>query len=120
MPNLLQPTGSLINNIYANSIYPKPEVGMGATKLMYTDRAAFTIIAVRNDKTIEVQQDIATRTDSNGMSESQSYDFTPDPNGAKYIVTLRKNGRWVVKGDGAKNGTAFAIGARNQYHDYSF
>lgn len=123
--NLVTPTGSLINNIYANSEYPRPQVGMGATELMYTDRHACTIVEVRCNKageprTIVVQRDCANRTDANGMSESQSYEYTPNPDGAKDVVTLRKNGRWVKQGESAKSGASFAIGARREYHDYSF
>ena len=120
MPNLTKPTNSLVNNIYANSRYPKPEVGMGATELLWTDRHACTITSIINDKTIEVQRDKAIRTDSNGMSESQEYRYEPNPDAKKTIVTLRKNGRWVKKGDKMHNGTSFAIGARNEHYDYSF
>ncbi len=120
MPDLTKPTGSMVNNIYANSYYRKPEVGMGATELMWTDRHACTIIRVINDKTIEVQHDRAIRTDANGMSDAQTYRYEPNLNAEKTIVTLRRNGRWVKKGDKMHNGTSFAIGTRNEYHDYSF
>jgi hypothetical protein len=120
MSGLLGPTHSLVNNIYAHSRQPKPEVGMGATELLYTDRHACTIVEVVNDKTIVVQADNSRRTDSNGMSECQSYEYSPNPNAPKVTVTLRKNGRWVRKGEGMKNGTTFAVGGRDEYHDYSF
>lgn len=120
MANLLKPTNSLFNNIYANSKYPAPEVGMGATELLWTDRRAYTIVEVRGPKTIVVQQDDAKRADSYGMSDAQSYTYQPNPEGHKYVVTLRNNGRWVKQGETAKNGTAFLIGARKEYFDFSF
>lgn len=104
----------------ANSSHPTPVVGMGCTLLYYTDRKAATIVEVVNERKIAIQEDIATRIDSNGMSESQAYTYSPNPEAAKEIYTLRKNGRWVRVGDSAKNGQAIGIGYRKSYHDYSF
>lgn len=113
-------TNSLVNATMGNSA-AAPVVGMGATELGWTDRHAYTVTSVsKNGKVVQVQQDTATRTDKNGMSESQSYDFTPNPEGSKRTVTLRKNGCWVAKGGSMKGGTRFAIGHRSEYHDYSF
>jgi hypothetical protein len=92
---------------------------MGATEICWSDRHAYTIIEVINDKKIVVQQDKATRTDTNGMSDAQSYAFSPDPNGPKRTLTLRKNGRWVPVGQGM-NDDNFVIGMRQEYYDYSF
>jgi hypothetical protein len=99
----------------------KPEVGMGATVLHYTDREAGTITYVHpNGRALIFQRDKATRTDSNGMSECQSYRYEPDPNGRKLTFTLRANGRWVLAGQGLHKGTRLHIGDRAHYHDYSF
>lgn len=124
--NLTSPTNSLQSNIMANGNGNTiPAVGMGATKLMYTDRHAGTIVAVRTNKKGKVvaftwREDNATRTDSNGMSDSQSYAYSEDVSASPYEVTLRANGRWVKVGESAKNGTAFGIGYREKFHDYSF
>jgi hypothetical protein len=118
-------TGSLVNLISGNSQQPTPEVGMGATVLQWTDRSAATIVevAITNKgvpKAITIQYDNSQRTDSNGMSESQTYDYTPNPHGSKVEYTLRKNGAWVRRGDPLKGGQRVAIGYRDTYHDYSF
>jgi len=123
--SLLGPTGSLTNNIAANSRQKTPEVGMGATQLMYTDRHAGTIVELIKNNQGEVsgfiwQQDNTRRTDDNGLSESQSYEYTPNLKSPKITVTLRKNGRWVVKGEDLWSGTSFLIGHRDEYYDYSF
>lgn len=120
MPNLTKPTNSLMSNIYLNSKMPEPVVGMGATACYYTDRHACTVIEVRGPKTIVVQEDTATRSDNLGMSDCQSYEYSPNPNGHKYVVTLRNNGRWVKQGQSAKNGLGLVIGRRMHYYDYSF
>jgi hypothetical protein len=113
--------GSIMNRIMEDSTQPAPEVGQGATLLFYSDRHACTVIEVaKNGKTIKVQEDTATRTDGNGMSDSQSYSYAPDPKGTVYTFTLRKNGYWVKKGEGINSGTRLGLGFRQAYHDYSF
>lgn len=113
-------TNSLVNLVVGQEGNPVPEVGMGATELCWTDRHAFTIIEVLSPKEIRVQQDFAERADANGMSESQEYTYSPDPNGRTQLITLRKNGAWVTKGKQMQNGTRFKLGVRMEYYDYSF
>jgi len=113
--------GSFQNMMAGEAKYPKPESGMGATVVMWTDRYACTIIDIdKDEKTITIQFDKATRTDKNGMSESQSYSYKQDPNGQTIIFTKRKGDRWVKKGQSLHDGVRLAIGARNHYYDYSF
>lgn len=111
--------GSLVNHIYSNSVQIVPEVGMGATILMYSDRHAATIIEV-NKNTVVVQRDFAVRSDHNGMSDAQDYSHSPNPDGIKETFTLRNNGRWVSKGSGMRNGPSLLIGKRDHHHDFSF
>lgn len=119
--------GNLMNRI-AETVKPLvPEVGMGATILMYSDRHAATVIEILDVRMISkqptkiiVQQDRAIRTDSNGQSEAQEYRFEPDANGRKYTFTLRKNGTYVEAGASMRNGTIVRLGERDSYHDYSF
>lgn len=115
--------GSLVNHILSNSTkgQPEPVVGMGATELQWTDRTPVTIIEVsKNGKTIKVQEDHAKRTDDNGMSESQTYSYSANPEGRIQTYTLRKNGAWVRKGEPMKEGSKLRIGIREKYHDFSF
>ncbi len=94
-----------------------PEVGMGATELCWTDRRAYTIIEVsKSGRRFTMQEDKATPLHE-GMTESQSWIFDPNPNGCKEIVSLRKDGKWRVKGS---NGLQVLVGARQKYYDYSF
>ena len=119
--SLLTPTGSLTNNIYANAQQETPVVGMGATELWHTDRHAVTIVSVsKNGKRIEVQRDNAKRLDKNGLSESQTYEYTPNPDAPRLTYTLRRNGRWVAVGSGRVTGRALLIGHRDEYIDPCF
>ena len=94
-----------------------PTVGMGVTFLCWTDRHAGTIIEVsKSGKKIVVQRDHAKRTDSNGMSELQSYEFSRNPEAAREEFSLRKNGEWRK----VRCGSRIALGHRSEYHDYSF
>lgn len=108
--------GNLNNRLMENIAPAVPEVGMGATILSFSDRHAATVVEILTPKKVVIQRDNAKRTDSNGMSESQDYEFTPDPNGAKIIITLRKNGRWLEQ----KGSTVVNLGRRSAYHDFSF
>lgn len=100
-----------------NLIYPgnvEPVVGMGATEYMWSDNHPYTVIDIsESGKTLKLQADTATRTDTNGMSESQSYDYTRNPDGEIVTVRLTKKG-WKHKG------RRFGLGHRREYHDYSF
>lgn len=102
---------------------PVPEVGMGATVLMWSDRHPATIVAVvtfkggaraGQVKEIHVQQDDAKRVDNNGMSESQTYEFTPNKDAGIQIFKVTKSG--AFKGSGGQ----LRIGERDKYHDFSF
>lgn len=108
-------TGSLINHLFAGSQMPTPEVGMGATVLSWTDRHAATITEVKG-KRVTVRLDEAIRTDKNGMSESQTYEYKSNPDGMEMTFSLRKNGQYKLVG----GGKVLAVGERRHYRDYSF
>lgn len=70
---------SLINMMMENSKAKKPEVGMGVTKLMYSDREAYTVQRVISNMRVIITRDIAKRVDENGMSDAQAYEFESVP-----------------------------------------
>ncbi len=109
--------GSFHNLMYAGTKPKTPKVGDGATVLHWTDRSAATVVKVSaSGKTIWVQDDTATRTDKNGMSDGQSYTFARNPDGFIRKATLRKDGRYRVS-----NGTSgVMVGRRDEYYDYTF
>ena len=109
-----------INNLQGEAKQAEPKVGMGATELMWTDRRPCTIIEVRSATCIVVQADHAQRIDANGMSDMQNYEYTLNPNAPTTVVTRRKNGAWVCKGQPMRSGRRYAIGHREKYHDFSF
>ncbi len=120
-------TGNLFNHLMTRGSKPEmPSVGDGATVCLWTDRHAATVIAVEKN-IVTVQRDIAVRTDSNGMSDCQDYEYKPDPKGNKQYFRLNmKTGRWVEvvrnseTGRWNINGNGISFGHRSEYHDYSF
>lgn len=93
------------------------KVGDPATIVMYTDRHAATVIAVsKSGKTITIQHDLATRTDKNGWSENQTYEYQRNVQGRTEVARLGKYG-WRI---GGRNGTKVLIGIREEYWDPSF
>jgi hypothetical protein len=95
---------------------PVPEVGMGVTILMWTDRYAGTITRVSpSGKTFWYREDKATCT-GNGMNESQTWTHEPDPNAPEHAARLSKRGEWHR----SPGSTRLALGYRNTYRDPSF
>lgn len=111
-------TGSLINKLMDESgDAAKPEVGMGCTLTGWTDRHAATIIQVSpTGHKIWVQRDKATRTDSNGMSDAQTWEFEPDPTGAVGVYSRRSDGSYRQVGGQSR----CLVGVRSEYFDFSF
>ena len=94
-----------------------PEIGLGATVCLWSDRLPYTIIKVsKSGKTITLQADRYHRLDSNGMSEDQRYIYQPNINGDIIKASLRKNGVFRV----SKTNCSVILGFRQRYYDYSF
>lgn len=121
-------TASMTNYLMSGTKgQPTPFVGMGATKLGWTDRYPATIVEVLNDgKLIAVQEDKSVRVDKNGMSEDQDYEFTPNPAASLEYYKLNKSGAYRAVTKNEKGNLVFCgggqlrIGERDRYHDYSF
>ncbi len=109
-------TGSVINHLISGTNgQPTPEVGMGVTVLMWTDRHAGTITRVDpKGRKFWFREDTAIRTDSYGMSDCQSYRYEPNPSAPEELAVLKKNGAWRT-GRGQMR-----LGDRRAYHDFSF
>jgi hypothetical protein len=81
----------------------------------------------RDDLAHTHREDRAIRTDSNGLSESQTYTYEPNPNGERHWFRRRKNGTWEEvklnhKTDRYRKtgGLGLRIGEREEYRDPSF
>lgn len=95
-----------------------PRVGEGATVHYAHDRQAATVVEISNDwANVWVQEDHATRLDSNGENGPQSYAFTRDLDGYRSLFTLRESGEWVADGYD-DNGPRVTFGERDHFWDF--
>lgn len=125
-------TGSLVNHLHSRAVRgaPEPEVGMPATILHWTDRSPATIVSVEtvgNALIIGAQDDLYQRTDKNGFSETQTYDYSPNPNGHIQYFRRDKNGFWKQVRKNAETGrwnksegSGIRLGVREKYWDPCF
>jgi hypothetical protein len=98
-----------------------PAIGTPATLAWWSDSNPATIIAVSaSGKRITVQEDSATRVDGNGMSDSQTYEYERNPEGAIWVFSQRKNGRWYLIGQEMHSTPVCHVGSRRKYYDFSF
>ena len=99
----------------------EPKVGMGATLVVGSDRYPYTIIIVsENKKTIWATPDGYKPTSRHDYYGTQDYIYTTVINATAEEFTLRKNGRWVKKGESLHTGLGLHIGERRAYQDPSF
>lgn len=112
--------GNLMNRIAEEAKMPEPKVGMGATINMHSDRYAVTIVEVVSPSRIVVQHDRSKLIGGSRQSESQEYEFTPNPKGEKKVFSKRKNGLWIESGHERGSGTSLTIGVRDEYYDPGF
>ena len=86
--------GSLTNRIEENKVFGKEiVVGMGATEFGWSDRHAYEVTRVVDQKHVFIRKVKATRIDENGMSDCQDYKYESDPT-AREIELVQRNGGW--------------------------
>ena len=131
-------TGSFINHLQARSTIgqPTPEVGMGATMLLWTDRVAGTITKVtelggskRWTYEIEVKRDVSNVVSGSGHDGSAKYEYQSAPWATPHHFRCeRDGGRWREVRENDKGnlvlvssgGRGLRIGEREEYRDPSF
>lgn len=108
--------GSFQNRLAERAKNPKPEVGMGATALYWSDRQAYEIIAVKDEKHITIRRMKAKCIDYFGGD----WEVEPDPEGYTLSLYLSKNGWRERIGRNGLGDIKFAIGYACEYEDPSF
>ena len=99
-----------------------PSTEKGCTEVMWSDRHAWFINSVSEDgKTIEIERPKVVRTDSNDMSECQTYDFQRRDNPIKYTLRFAYKGWWVLNSEGKRHRKMrLDFHGMSEYFDYSF
>jgi hypothetical protein len=102
--NIGTQTNSVVNHLYSRMTIgaPAPVVGMGATKLSWTDRHAATVTKVTKLKSkvwayeIFVIEDKPTVVSGSVHDGSAVYTFEPNPSGYADMYRMdSKTGKWV-------------------------
>tara|TARA_R110000822_G_scaffold3036_10_gene13889 strand:- start:3205 stop:3564 length:360 start_codon:yes stop_codon:yes gene_type:complete len=117
------------NNIESLTLTKEALIGTGATVFLFSDRYACTVVDFDEvKKIITVQSDNAKRTDFNGMSDCQSYDYSTDENGRYFRFKIKdeewreayvnEKGNFVLRKP--SDSKKLAVGFRRQYYDFSF
>lgn len=97
-----------------------PVKGMGVTGGCGSDRYPYTILDVSSSgKQIRIQEDDALLTSGDITRYSQVYEYSPNLNGRKVTISLRKDGRWREVGSG-RGASTYGVGHRSKYYDPSF
>jgi hypothetical protein len=109
--------GSLQNAMADQTRSLTPEVGMGATEVLYSDRHPYTVTRILSAKRITVKPDEATRIDKNGCSEDQQYAYVTRQDYPEITLFLNKRGRWKRLGDA--DGATYLLGRREEYYDFT-
>lgn len=78
--------GSLDNRFAEGKTYGKIEIGTGVTEMCYSDRHAYEVVEIIDEKHLVIRRCKATRIDNNGMSDSQSYKYELEPYEEKIIT----------------------------------
>lgn len=112
--------GSLQNRIEEWARMPEPEVGMGVTELCYTDRHPYEIIEVKDSRHITVRRLDHKRIDNNGISESQDYEYSSNPNNPVATLFKTKDGKWVERIGKRYGCNGWKLGKAEEYYDFSF
>ncbi len=122
-------TGSIVNAIGRQTKdILEPKVGVGCTVLMWSDRSPATIVEVSPSKrSIWVVGNGYKNFPGhcNAFTEDQKYVIEPIPPekaNRKYAeeYTLRKNGKYVAKGEPYLGGSVLLIGVQEVYRDPHF
>jgi hypothetical protein len=108
----------------AKTTAPAPEVGMGASYGAGSDSYPATIVEIsKSGKMLWIQQDevIVTGEWAQGEYEARTYSTMPNTEATRICYTLRKNGRWIMKGQPITAWyCALSIGARRYRQDPHF
>ena len=113
--------GSLQNRLQERSSSDIiPEVGMGATELCYSDRHAYEITKIIDARHILVRRLDYKRTDTNGISEIQEYEFTSNSSFPEETLFKTHKGKWKQRIGSHGEGNVFLLGVKEEYRDPTF
>ena len=109
--------GSLQNRLEENCKGLKPEVGMGVTEMLWSDREPWEIVAVKDERHITVRR---MKAKCKNWFAGDWEEATPDENGSLAELFKTKKGQWRERIGRSLGCTVFVIGYAEKYEDPSF
>lgn len=114
-----QMVGSLQNRLSEHMIPPEPEVGMGCTELLYSDRHAYEIIEVKDARHCKARAlDCKMKPGTDWLDQDYEYSSNPKNPVVNLFKTCR--GYWVERYSNGSYGSRFRLGVAEEYRDPSF
>lgn len=109
--------GSLQNRLMENARTPELKIGMGVTECLWSDRHAWEIIAIKDDRHITIRRMGYKCLDY----YAGDYELFSDPNGRVINLFKTKNNGWRQRiGKNGLGDTRFAVGHADEYRDPTF
>lgn len=97
-----------------------PEIGMPCTICYVTDSRPAEVVAIRKDgKEIDIR-DMDYKLIKGDVFSGAEYEYTSNPNNGISTYTLRKNGRYIRKGEPLRGGSPLSLGFARYYYDPHF
>lgn len=94
-----------------------PEVGMGCTEILWSDRRAHTVVEVLSPNKVAVRENKTVCKDY----FADEYEILDELQGGADVYTRRRSGRWVMEGQPDRNGSVvLLLGTRYHSIDPSF
>lgn len=118
-------TGSFFNHMMSGA-KALPDTEKGATILHWTDREAYFVISVSEDKKrCTIERPKVIRTDKLGMSDQQDYEYQKSENPIRHDLVFRYGGWWIDNKEKGAYGSRYekvniAFGFMREYYDFSF
>ena len=113
--------GSIQNRILERTKPAVPEVGMGCTECMWSDRYPYEVIEVKDERHCTVRELKATVVKGSTFDGSAEYEYESDPNGMVKTLFKTNKGRWVERhGRTYRDSNGWAMGYAEKYYDPSF
>ena len=108
--------GSLQNRLYERTRSSEPKVGMGATEILWSDRRAYEVIAVKDERHCTVRK---LRAVNMAVYPEQEYRLESDECLWTKELFRTKEGKWVSRIGRQYDGN-FILGWADEYEDPSF
>ena len=111
--------GNVINRVMEQSKTPEIVVGMGATECLWSDRHAYEVIAVQDEKHITVRRLNASLKPGTTWLD-QEYEYSSNPDNPPVHLYKTPKGWRERFGRNSLGDNIFVIGRADEYYDPSF